>query len=105
MWSSKFVKMHGGNLELGSKLASMFKEINNNEAIIDSFQPIITEARLKRAVLLSAKSCGPQYIASGLATDEEVKRIIENIQKEVVDNNDSKLVQCEMIQAATIRNK
>jgi len=93
----EFIRKRNCDPDLGSKTYGMFKEIGFSTININFFQPAITDKRLKSAASMSAKSCGPQYIALGLATENEVKDLVSQIQHDL-ENQDSLLGQCRMTQ-------
>lgn len=94
----EFIKKRGCDPDLGSKMYSMFQEIGLSHISIDFSQPAIIDKRLKSAASLSAKSCKPQYVSTGLASEVEVDEIILQIEKELVDQSNTLLGQCRMTQ-------
>jgi ubiquinone/menaquinone biosynthesis C-methylase UbiE len=93
----KFIKSRGCDPDLGTKTYTIFKDIGCLNIKINFFQPAITDKRLKKAASLSAKSCAPQYISLGLATESEVNEMISKIEKDVVEE-ETLLGQCRMTQ-------
>lgn len=99
----EFLKRNGCDPDLGSKTYNLFKKIGLSEVKINFSQSAITDRNQKLATLLSAKNCGPQYIAAQLATKDEVERMIISIEKEVINNEDLVIGQCRMAQVSGIK--
>lgn len=95
---SDFLIMNGCDPDLGSNLYNIMLKLHATNIDINISQPVITSSRLKRAVLLSAQSCKPQYQDSGLARNDDLEKMLKDIEKEVVNNSELVVVQVRMIQ-------
>jgi hypothetical protein len=99
----EFIRKKGCDPDLGKKTYGMFKDIGCTNITISFFQPAVTDSQQKIAALLSAKNCGPQYITSGLANQNEVDEIISGIEKEVVNDDEVVMAQVRMAQVSGIK--
>jgi ubiquinone/menaquinone biosynthesis C-methylase UbiE len=96
---SQLIKKRGGDPELGDKLYNLLAKLTHPVEISLS-QPAVTDSYLKRAVYLSAISCGPGYIAEGLINSKKLEIIAEGIQSQVVEPKSTVLYQCRMTQVS-----
>jgi hypothetical protein len=93
----QLIKKKGGDPDVGNKLYPLFCKLGYSVEISVS-QPIVKDSYLKNAAYLSAKSCGPGYIAEGLITSDKLEIIAEGIKAQVVEPDFVILHQCKMTQ-------
>lgn len=101
----RLISKNGGDPDIGPKLYNMFRTISSNLVGISFSQPIVTDVKLKKAVPLSVQSCAPGYITNGLTTEKNVKKLIEEINAQVVEQENVLLIQCRMSQVWLRKNK
>ncbi len=94
----EFMKRRNCDPDLGSKMYQLFNEVGFSHIHINFSQPAITDKRLQLTAPMSAKSCKPQYVSLGLASENEVDIMISQIEKELVNQKNSLLGQCRMTQ-------
>jgi ubiquinone/menaquinone biosynthesis C-methylase UbiE len=99
-----FMKSNGCDPDLGSKLYALFEAIECSNIQVDFSQPAVIDTYKKNAALLSAENCAPQYVSSGLITQEESETMVRDIEIEVVRPNDVLMGQCRMTQIFGIKN-
>lgn len=98
-----FMKRSGRDPDFGSKAYQVFREIGFSDINLNFSQPAIIDKRLQLAAPMSAKSCKPQYIALGLVTELEANSIIAQIEKDIIESENTLLGQCRMMQIYGIK--
>lgn len=79
-------RLRGINMELGKELYSYFRKLNFNNIKVDIAQPVL-EKEQRKYMVSKAQAWGKRYIEHQLITAGELKDLIDNIERIVLDED------------------